>query len=195
MRKLGLTLLLLGAAVLGFNTSASAQSNIHVVQKGDTLWKISNTYGVSLLQTMKLNHITSPLIYPGQRVTLPTGITREELDLLARLVHAEAKGEPYAGKVAVATVVLNRVDHPDFPNTIKGVIYEKSNGYYAFSPVANGQINIPADADAYRAVKEALAFRGQGSGSLFFYNPDKTTSQWIRSREVTVTIGNHVFAR
>ncbi|MET3698184.1 N-acetylmuramoyl-L-alanine amidase [Bacillus oleivorans] len=195
MKKLRLIILLLAITVLGFNTSAFAQGNVHIVERGDTLWKISNTYGVSLKQTMKINNITSHFIYPGQRITLPASITSAELDLLARLVHAEAKGEPYAGKVAVATVVLNRVDHKDFPDTVKGVIYEKSNGYYAFSPVANGQINAQADAEAYRAVKEALAFRGQGNGSLFFYNPDKTTNQWIRLRAVTVTIGNHVFAR
>ena len=195
MRKLSIIILLLGLAVFSFSSSVFAQSNVHIVEKGDTLWKISNTYGISLEKTMKINKFTSHLIYPGQRITLPGGISNEETDLLARLIHAEAKGEPYSGKVAVATVVLNRVDHKDFPDTVKGVIYEKSNGYYAFSPVANGQINQPADAEDYRAVKEALAFWGQGNGSLFFYNPEKTANQWIRSREVTVTIGNHVFAR
>jgi N-acetylmuramoyl-L-alanine amidase len=114
---------------------------------------------------------------------------------LARLVHAEAKGEPYAGKVAVATVVLNRVDHPDFPNTVKDVIYEVSGGSYAFTPVQNGTINKPADAESYRAVNEALAFRGLGNGSLYFYNPDKISSSWVLSRNVTLTIGNHVFAK
>ncbi|MFH7445052.1 cell wall hydrolase, partial [Pseudomonas syringae pv. tagetis] len=89
-------------------------------------------------------------------------------DLMARLVRAEAEGEPYAGKVAVATVILNRVASPEFPNSIKAVINEVSNGHYAFTPVQNGQINQPADAASKQAVNEALAFRGQGSGSVYF---------------------------
>ena len=122
-------------------------------------------------------------------------ISAADKDLMARLVRAEAVGEPYAGKVAVATVILNRVDSPDFPNSIKSVINQISNGHYAFTPVQNGQINQPADAASRQAVNEALAFRGQGSGSLFFYNPETAVSKWIFSRETTVTIGKHRFAK
>lgn len=114
---------------------------------------------------------------------------------MARLVRAEAVGEPYAGKVAVATVILNRVSSPDFPNTVKGVIYEKSNGYYAFTPVKMEQLINQLIFASKRAVNEALAFRGQGNGSLFFYNPKTAVSKWIYSRPVTVTIGNHRFAK
>jgi N-acetylmuramoyl-L-alanine amidase len=122
-------------------------------------------------------------------------ISAADEELMARLVRAEAVGEPYAGKVAVATVILNRVKSADFPNTVRGVIYQISNGHYAFTPVANGEINKPADAESKRAVNEALAFMGKGNGSLFFYNPKTASSQWIFSREVTVTIGNHRFAK
>jgi N-acetylmuramoyl-L-alanine amidase len=87
------------------------------------------------------------------------------------------------------------VKSADFPNTVRGVIYQISNGHYAFTPVANGEINKPADAESKRAVNEALAFMGKGNGSLFFYNPKTASSQWIFSREVTVTIGNHRFAK
>lgn len=136
------------------------------------------------------------MLYVGERIKIPASVSESEKDLLARLVRAEAQGEPYAGKVAVATVVLNRVDHPGFPNTVHDVIYERtSTGHYAFTPVANGQINKPADAESIRAVNEALAFRGQGSGSLYFYNPKTATNQWIKSRPITVIIGNHVFAK
>jgi N-acetylmuramoyl-L-alanine amidase len=112
-------------------------------------------------------------------------------EMLARLVHAEAQGEPYAGKVAVAVVVLNRVASPDFPNTVPQVIYQQGQ----FSPVANGAIREYADKDSIRAVNEAYTLRGTGSGSLFFYNPKTATSRWLDSRETTVTIGNHVFKK
>lgn len=114
---------------------------------------------------------------------------------MAKLVHAEAKGEPYAGKVAVATVILNRLDKNDFPNTIKDVIYERVGGHYAFSPVQNGAINQSAGSEAMKAVNEAIAFRGQGQGSLYFYNPKTSTSKWIFSTDTTVTIGKHRFAK
>ncbi|GAA0324569.1 hypothetical protein GCM10008967_13910 [Bacillus carboniphilus] len=195
MKKLVITALI-SASLFGLGTSTSAQGAVHTVKSGDTLFKISQAYGVSLPSIISLNQNLNPnWIYPGQKIQLPSTLTTEEINLMAKLVHAEAKGEPYAGKVAVATVVLNRVDHKDFPNTVKGVIYEKSNGYYAFSPVANGQINQAADAESYRAVREAIAFRGQGKGSVFFYNPAKITNKWILSRQTTITIGNHVFAK
>lgn len=181
-------------SALLFAKDANAQT-VHKVQKGETMWTISKKYGVPLLQLKKLNQKQSDRLLPGERLRIPQTISASDKDLLARLVHAEAKGEPFAGKVAVATVVLNRVAHPDFPKTIKGVIYERSGGHYAFTPVQNGTIRHRADREAYRAVEEALAFRGLGSGSLFFYNPQTAKSNWLRSKQVTVTIGNHVFAK
>ena len=145
---------------------------------------------------MKANNATSTYLYAGSNLIIPNStISEADKDLMARLVHAEAEGEPYYGKIAVATVILNRVASPDFPNTIKEVIYQISNGHYAFTPVQNGRINLPADAASKQAVDEALAFRGQGNGSLFFYNPITSTSDWITSRQTTVTIGNHRFAK
>ncbi len=180
------------AAGSGGNADAAA---IYTVKKGDTLYTIGKGHGVSVLSIKKANRMPSDTIYPGQRLVLPPSLTAEEMDLLARLVHAEAKGEPYAGQVAVATVVLNRLDHPDFPKTVKGIIYAKTGGHYAFTPVANGTINEPADESSKRAVKEAIAFRGMGQGSLYFYNPKTSTSKWIFSRTATITIGNHRFAK
>lgn len=196
MKNIKKIILTIGLSFTIFLTPSIASAATHTVQSGDSLWKISNYYGVSLTALQQTNHLKGTMIYPGQKLTLPTSISNQEVDLLARLVHAEAKGEPYAGKVAVATVVLNRVDHRDFPNTIKGVVYERSpGGYYAFTPVKNGAINQPADSSAKRAVQEALAFRGQGKGSIYFYNPRTAKSDWILSREVTTTIGNHRFAK
>lgn len=198
MRKLKKQLAALTALVSLslFTLNGAAEAATHQVKTGDTYWGIASQYGVSMLELKKVNNKTNNLLYPGQKLTIPAmNISAADLDLLGRLVHAEAKGEPYAGKVAVATVVLNRVASSEFPNTIKGVVYEKSNGYYAFTPVKNGAINKAADAESKKAAKEALTFRGNGKGSLFFFNPKTAVSKWVFSREVTVTIGNHRFAK
>ncbi|CQR47977.1 Spore cortex-lytic enzyme precursor [Paraliobacillus sp. PM-2] len=196
MKNIKNILLTIGLSLTILLAPSIANAATYTVKSGDSLWKISNHYGVSVSALQQTNHLKGITIYPGQLLTLPTRISNQEMDLLARLVHAEAKGEPYAGKVAVATVVLNRVDHSDFPNTIKEVIYQRSaGGYYAFTPVKNDAIYQPADSDAKRAVQEALAFRGQGQGSIYFYNPKTAKSDWILSRTVTITIGNHRFAK
>lgn len=175
-------------------TNQTEAATTHTVQYGETYWKIAKGFGIPINSLMTANN-SKPLI-AGQNVTLPNSLfSAADKDLMARLVRAEAVGEPYAGKVAVATVVLNRVKSPLFPNTVRGVIYQIDNGYYAFTPVANGQINQPADYASKRAVNEAIALMGKGSGSLYFYNPRTASSSWILSRSVTVTIGNHVFAK
>jgi hypothetical protein len=116
--------------------------------------------------------------------------TESDLDLLARVVRAEAQGEPYDGQVAVAAVILNRVNHPEFPNTIPGVVYEP----LAFSVVANGEVNKPPDESAIQAAHCALNGLDPSGGALYFYNPAKTSSAWIRSRAVIKRIGDHIFA-
>jgi N-acetylmuramoyl-L-alanine amidase len=193
IRKFMIASVFCGAFLLGGHANAATT---HTVKPGETFWNITKQYDVSLKQLQKQNNRYTDLLFPGEKLVIPkTTLSASEKDLLARLVHAEAKGEPYAGKVAVATVVLNRVDHPDFPNTIREVIYERSGGHYAFTPVQNGTINQPADREAYRAVEEAIAFRGLGNGSLYFYNPKTAKSKWLRSKRVTIVIGNHVFAK
>lgn len=197
MKKLKKLLIgsILSLSLFGFQSNADAATTYNV-KYGDTFWKIASRFGVPVSTIKQANNRTSNMLYAGEYITVPSSsISFADKDLMARLVSAEAKGESYAGKVAVATVILNRVDHPDFPDTVKSVIYQVSNGYYAFSPVKNGAINNPADADSKRAVNEALALRGTGKGSLFFYNPRTAQSSWILSRTVTARIGNHVFAR
>ncbi len=175
---------------------AGASEGTYKVQSGDNLYTIGQQYGVSVLDLQAENEKQSTEVAPGETLKIPASITADEKDLLARIVHAEAKGEPYAGKVAVATVVLNRVDHPEYPNTIRGVIEEISaSGHYAFEPVQNGEINRAADKESKRAANEALAFRGQGQGSIFFYNPTIATNHWIATRTETIRIGQHVFAK
>ena len=120
-----------------------------------------------------------------------SSLSSSELNLLARTVYAEARGEPYAGQVAVAAVVLNRVRSSKFPNTVSGVVYQKG----AFTAVADGQINLSPNSTAYKAANDALNGWDPTNGCLYYYNPATATSKWIWSLRVEVTIGRHSFAR
>lgn len=113
-----------------------------------------------------------------------------DLYLLAKCVYAEARGESYVGQVAVAAVILNRVASPDFPNTIYGVIYQP----WAFTAVHDGQINLEPDYQAYQAAQDAMNGWDPTYGAIYYYNPAVATSQWIYSRKIVTTIGDHVFA-
>lgn len=118
-------------------------------------------------------------------------ITGEDIDLMAKVVSAESRGEPYAGKVAVASVVLNRTIDPHFPNTIKEVIFQKN----AFSCVKDGQINASADQDCYDAVYDAIRGIDPTNDALFFYNPAIATCTWMKETQKIneTTIGHHTF--
>ncbi|MBR6258696.1 MAG: spore cortex-lytic enzyme [Oscillospiraceae bacterium] len=109
--------------------------------------------------------------------------------LLARLISAEARGEPYAGQVAVGGVVLNRIEHPSFPNSLSGVIFQ--NG--AFSCMQDGQWNADISESAVRAAKDALSGWDPSGGAIYYFNPGTATSSWIWSRPLIVTIGKHRF--
>ena len=113
----------------------------------------------------------------------------QDVNLLARLISAEARGEPYIGQVAVGAVVLNRMKHPSFPNTMSGVIYQSG----AFSCIADGQFNEPVAESCYRAAREALAGSDPSGGAIYYFNPVTATSKWIWSRPLIVTIGKHRF--
>lgn len=117
----------------------------------------------------------------------------QNLQLLARAVNGEARGEVYEGQVAVAAVILNRVDHPSFPNTIAGVIYQPG----AFTAVADGQINVPINTNStvYKACQDAMNGWDPSGGAIYYYNPRTATSQWIFSRPIIKNIGNHTFAK
>ena len=111
------------------------------------------------------------------------------VELLARLISAEARGEPYVGQVAVGAVVMNRTRHPSFPSTISGVIYQRG----AFSCIDDGQFYQPVADSAYRAARAAISGNDPTGGAIYYYNPAKTTNKWIWSRPVIVTIGSHRF--
>lgn len=117
------------------------------------------------------------------------GNTGGDVALLARLISAEARGEPYTGQVAVGAVVLNRVEHPSFPNTISGVIYQSN----AFTCLYDGQWDEPVADSAYKAAREALAGADPTGGAIYYFNPVTATSKWIWSRPLIITIGKHRF--
>lgn len=118
-----------------------------------------------------------------------SGATSTDLNLLARVVYGEARGEPYAGQVAVAAVVLNRVRSSSFPNSVAGVVYQQG----AFDCVSDGQINLKPNQSAYNAARDALNGWDPSYGCLFYYNPRTATSKWMLSRTVKLSIGNHAF--
>ena len=200
--------------------TAEAISEYQVV-KGDSLWKLGQQYGVTIDDIKQNNDRQDHMIYIGETLQIPdkteasavqasepvketpekeqekpaVSLSNEETDLFARLVEAEAKGESYEGKVAVATVVLNRVDSSHFPDNVTDVINEVVGDAYAFSPVQNGEINKPASDESKKAVEEALTRKDRLNNAIYFYNPDIATDDWIRTRNVVKTIDNHVFAK
>ncbi len=118
------------------------------------------------------------------------GVSRSnDVEMIARLVHAEARAEPYEGQVAVAAVLLNRVNSASFPNSVSGVIYQP----LAFESVANGQFNLPPTEENRKAARSAINGWDPTHGSLFFWNPSKPVSKWIWSRRIVRRIGAHVF--
>lgn len=114
-----------------------------------------------------------------------------DLYLLSRMISAEARGEPYQGQVAVGAVILNRVEHPSFPNTMSGVLFQPG----AFSALNDGQYNQPIADISRRAAQDALNGSDPSGGAIYYYNPAKSTNKWIFSRPTIATIGKHVFAK
>ncbi len=113
------------------------------------------------------------------------------VNLLAKLIYGEARGEPYSGQVAVGAVVMNRVRSSSFPNTISGVIYQSG----AFDAVRDGQINLTADATAKKAAQDAINGWDPSYGAIYYFNPSTATNKWIWSRPMTITIGRHRFCK
>ena len=140
-----------------------------------------------IILMLKLNY-DSNKIYAARNYA-----STSDVQLIARAINGEARGEPYEGQVAVGAVILNRVSSSSFPNTISGVIYEKG----AFTAVADGQINVPIDENStvLKAAQDALNGWDPTNGALYYFNPNTATSSWIWSREEIVTIGKHKFCR
>lgn len=131
-----------------------------------------------------------PVVKPKEETKVAKA-TSNDAYLLAQIINAEAKGEPYNGKVAVGNVVMNRVNHPNFPDTVKEVIFQKGQFY----PVTNGTINNKPSEEAIKAANEVLSGKQiVGKQALYFYNPETSTSDWIFTRKTITDIGNHRFA-
>ena len=126
----------------------------------------------------------------GIYMTSSSSNRQNEINLLARLISAEARGEPYVGQVAVGAVVLNRVKHPSFPNTMSGVIYQSG----AFSSVNSSNWYQPVSSSCYKAAEAAMNGWDPTGGSIYFFNPAKTSNAWMHSLPRTAVIGNHVFS-
>ncbi|MCO0599755.1 cell wall hydrolase [Peribacillus butanolivorans] len=186
-----LSVIVLGIAFpFGTISKASNGAKKHVIKQGESIWDIAKQYGVPIGTLKEVNHNENNVADPGKTLIIPHVMSENDKDLLARLVHAEAKGEPYRGKVEVAGVVLNRLDSNEFPDTIHEVIYQKNQ----FSPVGDGSINKAAGADAKRAVNEAIAIHGYTNDALYFWNPSISDSEWMKQLEVIKIIGGHHFA-
>lgn len=187
-------------------------AEIHTVKSGDTLFLISKQYGIALFDLRKANNKWDDLVIPGQKLIIPSGksinnttstvstpktvipYTQAEVDLLSRLITAEAVGEPYEAQVAVGAVVVNRVKSTVWPNTITDVIYHVSGGYQQFTPVKNGFINKPAADNSIKAAWAALYGSDPSKGAMFYFD-DSSTNQWLWSKPVTARIGRMVFVK
>ncbi len=197
------------------------------VGQGDTLYWISQRYGVSVDDLKTVNGLWGSELYAGMRILIPlentspvrrpeslpsrgninrgqhirygTGVyyTQEERVLLARVIEAEAGGEPYMGKVAAGAVVVNRVKSDKFPNSIKDVIYQVDElGKYQFEPVLDGRLfSVTPSSDSYKAADEVLGGLDPTGGALFFFNPYKISNRWLLSKPVIYRVGDHVFAK
>lgn len=169
-------------------------SMFHQVQWGESLWTIAAGYGTTVAAIQEANGLWGTEIYAGESLAIPGGssvthntspvtpagsyVPSEELDLLARMIHAEAEGEPYIGKVAVGAVILNRVRDPRFPNTISGVLFAP----WEFEPVMNDRFwQVTPSQESYNAAQDAMAGWDPTDGAVFFYNPAQSTSYWIWS--------------
>lgn len=181
----------------------STGSTVRQIQQRLTNWgyynyTIDGVYGSRTVAAVKNfqrnNGLTADGIC-GSRTLSALGISsgssqsNVDVNLLARLISAEARGEPYTGQVAVGAVVLNRMEHPSFPNTLSGVIYQSG----AFTCITDGQFNEPVADSAYRAARDAINGWDPSGGAIYYFNPDTATSSWIWSRPLICKIGKHRF--
>ncbi|ACV62727.1 cell wall hydrolase SleB [Desulfofarcimen acetoxidans DSM 771] len=182
----------------------SGNAASYTVKWGDSLWLISQKLGVSINSLRTVNSLWNDNLYPGEVLyyvkstnqsstgtTSQKAFTQSDIDLMARVVYAESRGEPYKGQVAVAAVIINRLNNPNFPKTVYEIVYQP----WAFSSTIDGQIYLTPDSIAYKAVYDAINGYDPSYGALFFYNPALSTSTWIFTRQETVRIGNHIFAK
>lgn len=185
-----------------FGSVGMASSQTYIVQAGDSLYAIARKHQTTIMELRIANNIWTDHLDIAQVLVIPSQLSdtpripfsEADLDLLARLVQAEAEGEPYLGQVAAAAVTINRVLDSRFPNTLHEVIYQQIGGVYQYEPVMNGSIDRPANDSHRQAALDALYGLDPTGGALGFYNPAKVRQgNWVRQWPVSSHIGNHVF--
>jgi len=175
----------------------------YYVDSGDTLYDLAESFNTSVGVIMALNNMNHSIIRQGEKINIPINnltkrqvlaktVSKSDIEIMARTIHGEARGEPYMGQVAVGAVIINRVLNHEFPNNIRDVVYQRRQ----FTAVADGQINYTPNNTAYRAAKEALNGIDPTMGSLYYYNPKTAENKsWFQTRKFVVSIGEHVFAK
>lgn len=165
-----------------------------ILEKGDNLKKLLK---IILIIISVLTLIIFSVILGDDKentnISYAAGSSNSDIQLMARAINGEARGEPYEGQVAVGAVILNRVKSSQFPNTIAGVIYQAG----AFTAVSDGQINVPIDegSTVYKAARDAMNGWDPTGGCIYYFNPDTATNKWIWSRPYVKTIGKHRFCK
>lgn len=184
----------------------------YTVKKSDKLSKIATKYSVTVTAIKQANHLTSEKLVKGKVLIIPAaqsasastpasssskaviGYTASEVDLLARLITAEAGGESYSAMVGVGGVVVNRVQSKEWPNSIRDVINQVTGGYYQFTPVKNGWIKKPATAEAKKSAMAAINGSDTSKGAMFYFD-DSSTNKWLWSKPITNRIDHMVFVK
>jgi len=213
---LGLALTTTGQAALGDRSLSPGSKGAEVkelqkklIQVGYQVGKVDGVYGKSTTAAVKRFQKSRGLKADGiagektiaelKKLTgesttsagTKVGFKNSDVQLLARCIHAEGRGEPYIGQVAIGACIMNRLKSSEFPNSIAAIIYQPK----AFSAVDDGQINMPPDDTAVKAAKEAMSGSDPTGGALFYFNPAKTKNKFIWSRPQIKKIGNHIFTR
>ncbi|SHF94896.1 LysM peptidoglycan-binding domain-containing protein [Ornithinibacillus halophilus] len=195
----------------GSSTAPVQAKTTHQVAAGDTLYSIATQNGTTVNAIKQANNLSSNILQIGQTLTIPSGTTaaptpsyqtkeqsvvnQEDVEWLAKMIYSEGRGESLEGQIAIGAVIMNRVNSPLFPNDVKEVLFEKSYGYYQFTPAETGVIHsAQPNAQHFEAAQRAINGEDPTNGALFFYNPDKTSSPYLKSRTVSTVIGNHTFS-
>jgi spore germination cell wall hydrolase CwlJ-like protein len=204
------------ALTLALVSSSSVYAASYKVKSGDSLYKVSKAYNTTTNVLMKNNGLSNSKIYPGNILKTPTNsvngqaspkksqatpakptgvikYSNSDVDLLARLITAEAVGEGHDAMLSVGATVVNRVQSSQYPNSISGVINQKDNKYYQFTPVQNGMINKTASKVAINAANEALKGIDPTKGALYFYD-NTVSNKWLTSKPVSTSVGKLTFA-
>lgn len=195
-----------GISALALSKIGSTGQEVRNIQTRLKNWgyytgSVDGIYGSKTLSAVKAFQRKNGLTADGvagpatlAKIGLPTGTSSSysnDVTLLAMVINGEARGESYEGQVAVGAVVLNRVKHSSFPNTIAGVIYQRG----AFTAVDDGQINKAIESSCFNAARDALNGWDPTGGAIYYYNPVTATNSWIRTRPIIKTIGKHVFCK